>query len=320
MPLIRNQSDWLDTDGNPIAAHAGGMLRHAGVYYWYGCDMRSNPEGMFNQRPYQPGEDPGGWRRYFDGFNVYTSTDLVNWQHRGKALTAPERGLTTLYVSFRPHVLYHRGRGCFLMYFYYYPIYPGALLMVAEADDPLGPFRILGPVEAGSVCGHVGDTNVFLDPDGQAYVLYDDTGFDVRIDRLTDDFRASQRDGILVLERKQESPAMVYYRGRYLVAGSGVDGWSTTETVMAWARHPLGPFSQKRTISQERTWNSQITDMIHIPEADYVLVMCDQWWTPDRTDINRSRYLWLPLTFDPNTGVACLHYREQWDPSLPVSE
>ena len=27
---------WLDTDGNPINAHGGGILYHEGTYYWYG--------------------------------------------------------------------------------------------------------------------------------------------------------------------------------------------------------------------------------------------------------------------------------------------
>ena len=27
---------WLDTKGNPINAHGGGLLYHNGTYYWYG--------------------------------------------------------------------------------------------------------------------------------------------------------------------------------------------------------------------------------------------------------------------------------------------
>ena len=27
---------WLDTSGNPINAHGGGILYHNGKYYWYG--------------------------------------------------------------------------------------------------------------------------------------------------------------------------------------------------------------------------------------------------------------------------------------------
>lgn len=33
---IVNGEVWLDTSGNPINAHGGGILYHNGMYYWYG--------------------------------------------------------------------------------------------------------------------------------------------------------------------------------------------------------------------------------------------------------------------------------------------
>lgn len=35
-PAAVNGEVWLDTDGNPINAHGGGILYHNGRYYWYG--------------------------------------------------------------------------------------------------------------------------------------------------------------------------------------------------------------------------------------------------------------------------------------------
>jgi hypothetical protein len=35
-PEFRPGEVWLDTSGNPIQAHGGGMLVHRNVYYWYG--------------------------------------------------------------------------------------------------------------------------------------------------------------------------------------------------------------------------------------------------------------------------------------------
>ena len=316
--LIHNNTNWIDTDGNPILAHAGGMTRVADTYYWYGMSMQSNQEGMFNERVYLPKEDPNTWRRYFDGFTVYSSTDLVNWTYEGLAFPPPQQGFGTLYISARPHVIYNDNTRKFVMYFYYYPIYPGCLLMVATSDTPIGPFELVGPVEAGSFCGHVGDMNVFKDEQtGHAYVLYDDTGFDIRIDRLSHDYCSSFKDGSLVMHKMQEAPAMVYFRGKYLVAGSGVQEFDPTEISMVYANHPIGPYSKKQIISQFNTWNSQITDMIYIPEADYVLVMCDQWFHPDESNINRSRYLWLPLDFDAESGQIRFDYKETWNPMSP---
>ena len=317
---IRNFQDWADTDGNYISAHAGGMLRVEGVYYWYGGDMGVNPGGMFNQRVYKPYEDPLTWKRYFDGYNVYTSTDLKNWTHGGQAMTAPEKGFLSLYVSGRPHVMFNEPTQKYVLYHYYYPIYPGCLLMVATSDSPLGPFEGHKVVEAGSPNGHVGDMNVFRDKDGTGYVIYDDTSFDIRADRLTDDYLSSHKDGVKLLDRRQEAPAMVYYKGKYILATSGVDGFGATETTIVYGDSPLGPFSDKIVVSENKSWNSQITDMVVVPEADYILVMFDQWLTPDPDNIDRSHYLWLPMTFDPETGEAELHFFEEWDPMDPFGD
>ncbi len=315
--FIKNFSDWTDTEGNYITAHAGSMLRVGDTYYWYGGDMGINPGGMFNQRVYNPGEDPITWKRFFDGYSVYSSKDLVNWEYKGKAMEAPEKGIMSLYITSRPHVIYNEKTKKYVMYHYYYPIYPGCLLLVATSDSPLGPFKHEGIVEAGSPNGHVGDLNVFKDKNGKGYVIYDDTGFNLRIDSLTENYLSSNKEGIIAVEKKQEAPAIVYYKGKYLIGSSGVDGFNPSEMTLVYSDSPTGPYSEKMTLSKERSWNSQITDMIVIPDKDYILVMFDQWFIPDKKNIDRSRYLWLPMEFDPNTGKAVLHYKEEWDPNNP---
>ena len=37
-----------------------------------------------------------------------------------------------------------------------------------------------------------------------------------------------------------------------------------------------------------------------------MMALCDQWWNPDKTGLNRSRYLLLPLLFDSKTGTGRL--------------
>ena len=317
---IKNFSDWADTDGNYITAHAGSMLRVDDTYYWYGGDMGINPGGMFNQRVYHPGEDPATWKRFFDGYSVYSSKDLTNWKYLGKAMEAPEKGFMSLYITSRPHFLYNEKTKKFVMYHYYYPIYPGAMLMVATSDSPTGPFVHQGVVEAGSPNGHVGDLNVFKDTDGKGYVIYDDTGFNIRLDQLSEDYLSSDKRGEIIMQKKQESPALVYFKNHYVLAASGVDGFNPSEMTVAIADTVTGPYKNKQVVSKERSWKSQITDMIVIPDADYILVMFDQWFVPDPKNIDRSRYLWLPMTFDPKTRIATLHYMEEWDPMNPFDK
>jgi hypothetical protein len=42
--------------------------------------------------------------------------------------------------------------------------------------------------------------------------------------------------------------------------------------------------------------------MLYLGESDTVMALCDQWWISDKNDINKSRYLFLPLLLDPETG------------------
>ena len=64
---------------------------------------------------------------------------------------------------------------------------------------------------------------------------------------------------------------MIKYKGRYIVAGSGVCGWGGSETFCAVADSPLGPYSEKKQMSEKRTWGSQISNFIYIRESDTVM-------------------------------------------------
>ena len=50
---------WRDTNGQPIDAHGGGILRFNGVYYWYG-ELR------------------GGWGH--GAVSCYSSSNLLDWK------------------------------------------------------------------------------------------------------------------------------------------------------------------------------------------------------------------------------------------------
>ena len=94
----------------------------------------------------------------------------------------------------------------------------------------------------------------------------------------------------------------------------GVRGWSGSETVCAVADSPLGKYKRHESISEKKTWNSQVTDLIYLEESDTVMALCDQWWIPDKEDINKSRYLFLPLLLDPKTGTVKMKYHKEWKP------
>ena len=136
----------------------------------------------------------------------------------------------------------------------------------------------------------------------------------ILVDSLTDDYLDSNKEGVVAIPSGGEAPAMARYRGKYIVAGSGVDGWAPTETTYVVSNSPLGPYSKPGIMSEQNTWGGQITSFLHVRESDTLMAMCDQWWNPDKTDLNKSRYLWLPVDVDPDTGVAKMTFHTEWNP------
>jgi hypothetical protein len=316
-PMISNDVNvpLLDDRGVRVSAHEGGILRFDDTYHWYGTSYVNNPEGRcgpaFASNP--TGEvTPNEF--VWEGFNVYTSKDLCNWQCKGKAIQRPDRGWGRFYSLHRPHVIYNESTRRFVMWCYYFIRYPGTFLMVAVADSPLGPFRLLGPRELGSCSGHGADCNVFKDADGTAYLVYDDGWRNLRVERLSDDYLTPTHETAVALTAKQEAPAMTFRNGWYIVAGSGVDGWNATETVCAVSRRPLGPYGPKRQMSRQRTWGGQITDFVYVPESECLIALCDRWWQPNPKHLDESGYLWLPVRIEEQNGEAALSYLDKINP------
>lgn len=318
--FIINGTDWFDTEGRQISAHEGEIARFDGVFYWYGSSYANNPSGKFDI------SDGPVW----NGVQVYSSTDLRNWTYKGVALPRPENGFGELGATGRSHVIYNEKTKKYVMWYRWYLHVPASFLMVAVADHPEGPFTSLGPREMGTSNGFASDMNVFKDDDGKAYVIYCDHGehgvkdssalYAIRIDSLSDDYLTSNQDGVAVFENGCEAPAMIKYKGKYIAVASGVHGWAGSETVCAVADSPLGTYKRQEDISENKTWSSQVTDLIYLKESDSVMALCDQWWTPDKNDIDKSRYLFLPLRLDEKTGTVKMEYLEKWNPLSPLDE
>jgi len=80
---IINESDWQDTQGKPILAHDGHITRVKDTFYWYGSSYAGNPEGRYGTA--------AGYA-VWNGIQVYSSKNLVDWTYQGVALPRPKKG------------------------------------------------------------------------------------------------------------------------------------------------------------------------------------------------------------------------------------
>ena len=123
--------EWPDRKGEHINAHGGGLLFHEGKYYWYG---ENRPARGFTTEV---------------GVEVYSSSDLMNWEDEGVALAVSEEAghdIERGCIMERPKVVRNPKTGKFVMLFHLELKGKGdaaARVGFAESDSPVGPFRFI---------------------------------------------------------------------------------------------------------------------------------------------------------------------------------
>lgn len=342
------------TSGEKIQAHGGQIQKIGDTYYWIGED-RTNE--------YRP----------MPGVHLYTSKDLYNWTDEGVVLrtmdnyeqfetdeyfkslygdlTADEK--KDIYVDLwaegcvmeRPKMLYNEKTGKYVIWFHADGTspyaedtgsnYAKAKAGIAIADNPAGPYKLLGSYLLcsdyenhgfDSVGGHVRDMNVFQDDDGTAYVMYSSEGNAVMyIAKLNDTYTglAKPADEMVLGEDfcisstdSREAPAMFKYNGKYYLITSGCTGWAPNQAAYAVADSPLGPWTRMGDPcvgdTNHNTFSTQSTCVIPVDaENGKFIYMGDRWYNPDNgAKLSDSRYVWLPIEFGSDNTILIRDYSD----------
>lgn len=284
--VYRPGEPWLDTRGQAINAHGGGILRVGKTYYWYG-------EKRARQRE--------------EGVAVYSSNDLGNWKPEGVALAPaadPASDIAAGCLMERPKVIYNAKTRKYVMWFHLElkgQGYAAARAAVALADRPTGPFRYVRSFRPN---GHMSrDMGLFVDDDGAAYHVYSSReNYDLRLARLADDYLAPTAQDSLLFSAHREAPAMFKRGGKYYLFTSGCTGWAPNEASLHVAGSPFGPWQPLGNPltgpNDQLTYDGQSTYVLPVPgKKDAFIFMADRW---NPKDLKDSRYLWLPIQFKLN--------------------
>lgn len=308
---IVQYGQWLDTDGNPVNAHGGGILRHGGKYYWYG-------EYKIG-KTYLPAD--ATWERYrtdVSGVSCYSSTDLHTWKFEGVVLAAepsdPAHDLHPGQVVERPKVIYNKKTGKFVMWLHADSAdYTKAAAGVAVSDSPTGPFKYLGSMRPNG--GMSRDQTLFVDDDGKAYQFASsEDNATLYINELTDDYlRPTGRYTRNFIGMSREAPAVFKHKGKYYILSSGCTGWDPNKTELAVADSIMGNWTvigdPCRGKDADKSFYSQITYVIPVAGCpDTFIAMFDQW---NKTNLGDSRYVWLPIHISGNE--ITIPWRQSWD-------
>ena len=302
---------WLDTSGNPINAHGGGILYHNGKYYWYG--------------EYKQGKtilpEWATWECYrtdVTGVGCYSSPDMVNWTFEGIALPAvkedPSHDLHPSKVLERPKVVYNAKTSKFVMWAHVESAdYGKAAAGVAVSDTPTGPFKYLGSFRPNNAMSR--DQTVFVDDDGKAYQFASsENNATLYINELTDDYlRTTGKFTRNFIGMSREAPAVFKKDGKYYMLSSGCTGWDPNQAELAVADSIMGPW---KVIGDpctgkdaDKTFYAQSTYVQPVyGKKDCYIAMFDRW---NKKDLENSRYVWLPMSFE--NGKITIPWRDKWN-------
>lgn len=308
---IVNGEVWLDTSGNPINAHGGGILYHNGMYYWYG--------------EYKKGEtvlpDWATWECYrtdVTGVSCYSSPDMVNWAFEGIVLPAvpddTDHDLHPSKVLERPKVVYNAKTKKFVMWAHVESAdYSKAAAGVAVSDSPTGPFEYLGSFRPNDAMSR--DQTIFVDDDGKAYQFASsENNQTLYINELTDDYlRPTGRYTRNFIDAAREAPAVFKHDGRYYMLSSGCTGWDPNKAELAVADSIMGDWTVIGDPSTgkdaDKTFYAQSTYVQPVMgKNNLYIAMFDRW---NKIDLENSRYVWLPISIADDK--ITIPWRESWN-------
>jgi hypothetical protein len=310
-PSIIPGAVWRDTGGQPINAHAAGILYYNGIYYWYGEIKQGDTWRV-------PGSTWECYRVNAGGVSCYSSKDLLQWKFEGVALS-PETSDSTadLHISKvieRPKVIYNRKTGKFVMWMHIdSQDYTYARSGVAVSDRPEGPFHYIGSVRPNGNMAR--DMTLFQDDDGKAYHFYSsEENQTMHICELTEDYLShTTNDKRVLIQRAREAPAVCKYNNRFYLFSSGCTGWAPNAASYATADSIMGEWTAHDNPCQgpdaDSTFHAQSTFVLPVQGRENLFIfMADRW---NKTDLESSRYIWLPLVFDPE-GRPRILWKDQW--------
>jgi hypothetical protein len=252
--------------------------------------------------------------------NAYKTQDFKEWIDLGVVLPISARAPGYL---FRPHVVYNAQTDRFVMWFEDHSVNASihGLYHVADSSAPEGPFMIVAENVSMPFAGypvmHVGDFDIFVDTDGEAYHVR--TGFSVV--RLNANYTAPlEVVSTFTTPRTSEAPTM-FRRGDtyHILAGSSCCaclGGSNLYTFTAasprgpWTLHgDVGSNVSAHTFDIHSRWNyvtrAQASAVFRVPTAgggeEFVWVG-NQWMTGDTR--NHDLLYWARLEFDSTTGAV----------------
>ncbi len=320
---VTDHVKWLDTSGDLINAHDGGISYAGGKYHWYGMALRPLPAiGGAN-----------GGQKTMVGVVMYGSANLYDWAYEGAILECSTNTTSSLCGPMRferPKIIYNDTTKKYVMWFHYVgrPGDHGAQIGSGEAGVAScgtinGKYTFHGYTRPLGTNGIVRDCALYKDDDGTAYFIYDrdvrvpgpDFGRVLHVVKLTGDYLACTTKFHKITDAPgREAPVMLKHSGFYFLITSAQSGWRFNRANYYRAANILGPYTELGDpcvgANTHTTFNSQGTHTFAVEgKKDAFIFISERHNTACMMD---SSFIFLPVIF-PSSSTLQLKYLPTWD-------
>jgi Glycosyl hydrolases family 43 len=305
---------FLDTAGERVNAHGGGIIRVGDTFYMHGMYFLSTTTD-----------------NNFYGFSMYSSRDLATWKNEGIILPRQASGeLGPTRKGERPHIIRCPSTGEFVLYAHAASedYQTDKEIVYATSSTVNGQYAYKGPLKnaSGAIIAH-SDMSAYADDTG-AYVLTESA----HVFALASDCHSWLSDksygAVNGDSGGSESPTVFKAGSTYYWIGSYKTGWRANNNFYSTAPSMSGPWTYQGflapvtdpadNISPERTWLSQSTWVQPVTGCNGTVYLYwgDHWDGTESTAApgrhnNLATYVFQPLVFT-GTKISLPTYKTTW--------
>ena len=291
---ITNDCFWKDTDGNFIYSQGGGVFKFGDTYYWYG--VHYGGAETYAQNPTKLNSDTG-----FRSITCYSSKDLVNWKFENDVLTPHSKGFGSASWLGRMGVAYCPQSKKYVLVTQY-----NDSVLFAASDTPTGDFEVKNVQDQieGVLKQGTGDQTVFVDDDGQAYLICSNKGgrgYQYVARLRPSDFLAAEKAVQVGKGSGREGDCMFKYKNKYYFCASDLHGWNASHSYYMVADNINGPYSGWKVM------DGTDMDFSHVTQTGFfytvkgtkqeTVIFCGDRWS-DFAGNGLGYNQWVPLTVD----------------------
>jgi hypothetical protein len=297
---------FMDSDGKPVNAHGGGVIRVCDTFYLHGEYFLSTTTD-----------------NNFNGFSMYSSRDLATWKNEGLILPQQASGqLGPNRKGERPHIIACPSTGEFVLYAHSADTTYQADKEVVYATSPTvnGQYAFKGSLmnASGAIAAH-SDMSALTDGDN-AYVVTE-SGWVYTLARDCHSWvSAKQYSAVNGSSGGIEAPTVFKAGSTYYWIGSDKTGWRANDDFYSSAPSMTGPWTYRGNLAPagKLTWMTQSTWVIQVAgnQGTTFVYWGDHWYGNQDTTApgkhnNQATYVFQPLMFD-GTALSLPSYQISW--------